>query len=140
MFLARRRIHGEIGEHLKHVVLKHVADGPGLVVEFAAVLHAEILRHGDLDAADMIAVPDRLEHGIGKASIEDVLHRLLAEEVIDAEDVVFRKVPVQELVQFPRGGEVVAKWLFDTTRALAAQPDLASPSTTVANMLGGTAR
>ena len=79
-------------QHLQQVVLHHVADRAGLVIELAAILHAEVLGHGDLDAAHMVAVPDRLEHRIGETRVEDVLHRLLAEIVVDAEDVLFGEV------------------------------------------------
>ncbi|MGY4378946.1 hypothetical protein ACVWZ3_006585 [Bradyrhizobium sp. i1.3.6] len=37
---------------------------------------------------DMVAIPDRLEHAVGKAQHQDVLHRLLAEIMIDPVDLV----------------------------------------------------
>ena len=37
---------------------------------------------------DEIAVPDRLEQAVGEAEREDVLRRLLAEEMVDAENLV----------------------------------------------------
>ena len=87
-----RRVHRQMRQHLQKVVLQHVPVGAGFVVEAPAILHAEILGHGDLDAADVVAVPQRLEHRIGEARVEQVLHRLLAQEVVDAEDVLFREV------------------------------------------------
>ena len=58
---ARRRLHRQVGQHLEHVVLDDVADGPRLLVERAAPLDAEVLRHRDLHAFDVVAVPDRFQ-------------------------------------------------------------------------------
>ena len=113
MLLAGRRIHRELRQDLKHVVLQHVADRSGLVVEPAAILHAEILGHGDLDAVDVIAVPQRLEHGVGEPRVDDVLHRLLAEVVVDPEDVLFGEESREQAAQCASGVTVVAEWLLD---------------------------
>ena len=69
---------------------------PVAVVEAAAVTDAELFVHGDLYVVDMVAIPDRLEHAVGKTQHQDVLHRLLAEVVIDPVDLVL----VDELQQF----------------------------------------
>ena len=45
----------------------------------------------------MVAVPDRLEEAVGEPQREDVLRRLLAEEVVDAEDLLL----VEDLVDLP---------------------------------------
>ena len=75
-FLACRRVHRQAGEHLQHVVLKHVADSASLIVEFTTVLDTKFLGHGDLNTVDVNAVPDRLEHGIRKSCIKNVLNLL----------------------------------------------------------------
>ena len=43
----------------------------------------------------MVAIPDRFEKRIGETEIEDVLHRLLAEVVVDPEDRFLGKRPEQ---------------------------------------------
>ena len=48
------------------MILDHVADGAGLVVEGASALDAEVLGHGDLHALDVVAVPERLEEALAK--------------------------------------------------------------------------
>ena len=98
----RRRLHRQVADDLQQVVLDDVADDAGLVVELAAALHAEALGHGDLHVLDVVAVPDRLEERVGEAEIQDVLHRLLAEVVIDAEDGRFGKDLVEDAVQLLR--------------------------------------
>ena len=70
------------------MVRHHVAQRAGRVVETAAVADAELLVDGDLDVVDMVAVPDRLEHAVGEAQHQDVLHRFLAEIMIDPVDLV----------------------------------------------------
>ena len=48
---------------------------------------------------DVVAVPDRLEQAVGEAEGEDVLRRLLAEEVVDAEDLLLGEGLVQRGVE-----------------------------------------
>jgi hypothetical protein len=43
------------------VVLDHIADGADGIVKGAAVSDIVGLRHGDLHAIDVVAVPDRFE-------------------------------------------------------------------------------
>ena len=73
----------------------HVAIGAGLLVEADALAEVEGLRHVDLHMVDEIAVPDRLEQAVGEPEGENVLRRLLAEEMIDAENLVLGEDLVQ---------------------------------------------
>jgi hypothetical protein len=73
------------------VVLHDVADRPGLVVKMAASGDAELLGHGDLNALDVIAVPDRFQKGVGEAEKEQILHGFFAEVMVDAKDRRFWK-------------------------------------------------
>ncbi len=95
------------------MVLQDVTDGARLVKEGAPVLDAERLGHGDLDAAHVGAVPDRLEDGVGEARVEDVLHRLLAEVVVDSIDGVLGKVLAQDAVEFARRRQVAPERLLE---------------------------
>ena len=92
MFLAGRRVHRQLRQDLQHVVLHHIADGTCFVIEMASVLNPEVFGHGNLDAADVVAVPQRLEHRIGETCVGDVLYWLLTQIVVNAEDVFFGKV------------------------------------------------
>ena len=73
------------------MILDHVADGAGFIVERAAALDAEILRHRDLHALDVVAVPERLQKRIREAEEDHVMHRALAEVMVDAEDRASRR-------------------------------------------------
>ena len=76
-------------KQLEHVVLHHVAQGPGPIVIFAAALDTDSLGDRDLDMVDVGAVPERLEHRVREAQRQQVLDSLLAEIVIDAENAFF---------------------------------------------------
>ncbi len=95
------------------MVLQDVADAPGRVVEPAAALDAEPLGHGDLDALDMVGVPDRLEQRVREAEVNDVLDRLFAEEVVDPVDLLFRKDARERAVERPSGLQILAERLLD---------------------------
>ncbi len=85
----RRRLHRDQREQLKQMVRHHVAQRAGGVVEAAAMADADLFIDRDLHMVDVIAVPDRLEHAVGEAQHQDVLHRFLAEVMIDPVDLVF---------------------------------------------------
>jgi hypothetical protein len=58
-----------------------------------------------------VPVPRRLEQAVGEPQGQDVLHRLLAEEVVDPEDLRLLEGVAEHDVQRPRGGEVGAERL-----------------------------
>src|SRR5260221_12140340 len=74
---------------------------------------AEFLVDGDLYVVDIVTIPDRLEHAVGKAHDQNVLYRLLAEVMIDPVDLMlvddFEELGVQRF----GGLEIRAKGLFD---------------------------
>ena len=119
-----RRLHRDEAEHLEEVGDDHVAEGAGFLVEAPPHLDRERLRDVDLDVVDVVAVPDRLEHPVGEAHGEQVLHRLAAEVVVDAVDAALLEDAVQRRVERPGRLEVGAERLLgDHPRALS-QPDL----------------
>ena len=67
------------------MVLNDIADASHFIIKATTPAHAEILGHCDLHIFDVVPVPNRLQKAIGKAEIEKVLQRLLAEKMVDAE-------------------------------------------------------
>ena len=123
------------------MVLDHVANGAGLIVETAAAFDAEIFRHGDLHALDVVAIPERLHERVGEAEDHHVVDRPLAEIMVDAKDGGLGEDCVQDPVELLRRGQVMAEgFLHNDASALRAQPDFANCSTTVSNSTGGMAR
>ena len=98
------------------MVLHHVAQRAGLLVERPAPLHAQRFRRGNLHVVDVIAVPDRLKDSVGKAEDQNVLHRLLAQVVVDAEDLALVEDRVHLVVQLARRIQIVAEGLFNHHR------------------------
>src|ERR1700739_3103139 len=94
------------------MVLDHVADGARLIVKSPAALYSEVLRHRDLDALDVVAVPKSLDKSVGKAKRQHVVDCSLAKIMANAEDRSFLEGPKQDLVQFLRRCEVMADRLF----------------------------
>ena len=95
------------------MILHHVAQAAGALIEGATPFHAEGLGQRDLHARHLVAVPDRLQERIGKAEIEDVHDRFLAEKVINAEDIVFGKQLARHAVELARRGQIAAERFLD---------------------------
>ncbi len=103
------------------MILEDVSEGAHLFVEAAASADAEGLGHRDLHAGDVSSVPDRFEECVGEAEVEQVLHRLLAQEVVDAINRVLGKRLVQGGVEGLRRREVAAeRLLHDQSRPRGA--------------------
>lgn len=85
----------------------------GHVVEAAAVTDADLLVDRDLDMVDMVAIPDRLEHAVGKAQHQDVLDGFLAEIMVDPVDLVLVDDLQEFAVELPRRGKVGTERFFD---------------------------
>ena len=109
--VARGRLHRGDGDDLHQVVDDDVAQRADGVVEVAAVLDAEALGHRDLHAGDVVAVPDRLDHRVAEAQVQELVGAHLAEEVVDPVQLGLVDVLVDFRGQRARGGEVVAERL-----------------------------
>ncbi len=107
------------------MVLDHVAQAAALLVIAGARFDPDLFGDGDLDVVDEIAVPDRLEDGVGEALHEQVLYGLLAEVVVDAENLRFVEHARQLLVQGLGAGEVATERFFDDALRLVALPEVA---------------
>ena len=87
----------------------HVAQRARCIVELAALLDADGLRHGDLHVIDVIAVPQRLENRVGEPQHHDVLHGLFAEIVVDPVDLALGEhgedFAIERLRRFQIGAE-----------------------------------
>jgi len=68
------------------MILDDISNRAGLFVECATTLDSEVFRHRDLDAFDVVAVPDGLEQRIGEAKEDHVLDGRFAEVMVDAKD------------------------------------------------------
>ena len=85
------RLHGHQAEQLQQMILHHVAQRAGAIVIAAAVFHAHLFGHRDRHVVHVAPVPDRLEQRIGETERQNVLHGLLAQVMVDAEDLRFAR-------------------------------------------------
>ena len=108
---AGRRLHRQDAQQLQHVILHHVAQRAGLVIEPAAPPDSELLGHGDLHVADAATAPHRLEQRVAEAQRQQVLHRLLAEVVIDAIDLLLAETLRHLLIDALRRSAIGPEWL-----------------------------
>src|SRR5271170_8010859 len=104
------------------MVLDDVADRSGLIVEAAAALDAEIFRHGDLHALDVVAVPERLHEGVGEAEDDHVVYRPLPQVMIDSENRGFIELPEENLIQMSRGLQIVTERFLDDDAGIRRAP------------------
>ena len=95
------------------MVLEDVADRPGLLVVPGASLTPEGLGDGDLDVVDELAVPDGLEDAVREPQRQHVLDGLLAEVVVDAEDLFLGEGAADPRGDIPCGCEVMPERLLD---------------------------
>src|ERR1700759_5734758 len=104
-----------------------VAQSAGGVVELAAALDPALLGDSGLDRGARAAVPQRLEDAVAEAQHHQVLRRLLAEVVVDAEELLLLEVLVQLLAQLARAREVLAERLLDHEAAVGAAAEADPP-------------
>ena len=107
----RGRLHRQEGGHLKQMVLHHISDCADFIIKFSSSRDTELLGHRNLNAMDVVAVPDRFEKGVGEAKEEEILNRLFAKIMVYPEDIGFRKDRAQRGVQGSGGGEISSKRL-----------------------------
>ena len=67
----------------------------------------------------MMAIPQRLEHGVGETEDQEVLHRLLAQVVIDAVDLRLVEPAMHHSIERPRRLEILAERFLDDHAAPA---------------------
>jgi hypothetical protein len=83
----------------------------------------ERFRHVDLDARDVVAIPDGLEERIREAEVEQVLDALLPEVVVDPENRQPIEYCMDPLVEGHRRGEVAAERFLDDDPRADGQPE-----------------
>ncbi len=113
-------LHGREGEELQEVVLDHVARRADAVVVAGTAAHADVLGHGDLHVVHVVGVPQGLVELVREAQRQDVLDRLLAQVVVDAEHRVRREDRLDDGVELACRLEVAPEGLLDDDAAPVA--------------------
>ena len=95
------------------MVLDHVAERTGFFVVARSDPHALGFGHRELHVVDVLRVPQRLEDRVGEPQHQDVLNGLLAEIVVDAEDLRLIERLGQRGVDGARRFQIAADRLLD---------------------------
>jgi hypothetical protein len=95
------------------MVLHDIADDAEFVKIAATSFGAEGFFEGDLDIVNVVPVPGGAEELIAESKDEDVLHHLLAQVVVDSEDLVLGPVGRKGALEFAGAGKVFAEGLLD---------------------------
>ena len=109
------------------MILDHVPEHARRVVIASPPLDPDRFRDGELDVVDVLAVPERLKEPVREAKREQVLHRILAEVVVDAKDLLFPPAGEEDVIERHRRGEVVPEGLLDDEPAPAAGGGVEAP-------------
>ncbi len=96
------RLHRQVRQDLKQMILHYVADGAGLIVESAAALDSEIFGHSDLNALDMSAVQQGFQKRICETRIEHSVDWAFAQVVVDAKNGLLLESAEQNRIQSAR--------------------------------------
>src|SRR4029453_4624027 len=110
---SHRWLHRQVHQNLEQVILNHVADRAGLIVERPPALNSEVFRHGYLYALDLIPVPERLQNCILEPQENHVTHRSFPQVMIDAEDVLLVESTEQNPIELLCRNEVVTERFFN---------------------------
>jgi hypothetical protein len=119
-----RLFHRDEGEDLEEVRDDHVAKRSRLFEERTASLDRDRLRHVDLDVTHVVTVPDRLVESVREPQGEDVVDRLLSEEVVDSKDVGLVEALGDRGVEAARRREIGAEGLFTDDLRVLVEPGL----------------
>src|SRR5580658_1177787 len=106
------------------MILNHVANRAGLVVESPSSFDAEGFRHGDLNALDVVSIPKRFHERIRESKNHDVVHWPLTQIVVDSKDRGLRKNAVEAAVETLSGSQIMAERLFDHDSSIFRAPRL----------------
>ena len=141
-----RLLHRGQRQQLQQVVLDDVAGRAHAVVVAGPAAGADVLGHGDLDVVHIVGVPERLEQLVGEAQRQDVLHRLLAQVVVDPEDRVRREHRLDDVVELRGPTRGRGRTAFRSPRGASlspsawARPCLESCRQTCSKAFGGIER
>ena len=107
------RLGRDHAKRLQQMALHHVAQRARVIVVGGARADALGLSDGYLHMIDEARRPDRFEDRVGESQHHQVLDRLLAEVVIDSENLAFIEMAREFGVDFRRAGEIGADRFFD---------------------------
>ena len=95
------------------MILDDIADRAGFIIKSSATLDTEIFCHGYLHTLDVVAVPECLHERICEAEGDYIIHRLLAQIVVDPEDSCFIELSQNDFIEVLRRRQVMPERLLN---------------------------
>jgi hypothetical protein len=95
------------------MVLHDIANDAKLVKISATPLGTERLLERDLHVVDVVPVPGGTQERVAESQNEDILHHLLAQVMVDAEELVLLPVGLERLLELTGARQVLAERLLD---------------------------
>jgi len=121
-------VHRDLAGDVEQVRDQHVQGRAGGVVEPGTLGDVEVLGHVDLHLLHSARVPLRPEEPVREAQRIDGLHRLLAEEVVDAEDLLLGEHLLHQGVERLEVGQRGAVGLLVHHAGARGQPVASQPA------------
>src|ERR1017187_8202144 len=94
------------------MILHNIAYRPCPSKESSASRYPKVLRHRDLYALHIVAIPERFHKRVGEAKDKDVIDRQLAQVMIDAKNVFLLEMAEQKPIQMLRRFKIKSERLF----------------------------
>src|SRR5262245_23459788 len=110
---SHRRLHGKIHQDLEQMILNHVADSTGLIVERSPALNSKVFRHGYLHTLALVASSERFQKRVLEAEEDHVMRRPFPQIMIDSEDVLLVESAEQNPVEFLRRDTIMTERFFN---------------------------
>ena len=107
-----RGFHADGAQQLQRMVLHHVTQRAGGVIESATFFDADFLGNCDLDIGNRFPAPQRLKQRVAKTQGKQILYRWFAQIMIDSENLVFGQYARHRLVDSAVRHQVVPQWFF----------------------------
>ncbi|ODU24941.1 MAG: hypothetical protein ABT15_32460 [Pseudonocardia sp. SCN 73-27] len=102
-----------------------VAEGPGAFHEVRPALDVQLLGQIDLYVAHVLVIPHRLEQSVGEPQCQNVLHGLLAQEMVDPVDLSLVEHLMQRRIELPGRRQVGAERLLEDHLGALCHAELA---------------
>ena len=92
--------------------MNDVSNDARFVIKLSAALDSEILGHRNLHVLYVVAVEDRLQKGVGKPEVQNILDRLFPQIVVDSKNTLLGEHLPQHPVELAGRFQIPSKWFF----------------------------
>ena len=102
------------------MILKHVAQHTGFLIISRTGADSQLFGGNNADISNMMPVPERFKNGVGKPEDKRVLNGFFSKVMINAENLIFPEVLVQNRIQFKGCFKITAERFLNNNPGPAA--------------------